>query len=194
MESVAARWFGSFMEVIKTHEAGASLREAATEGRLKPWTQALTDIVVSTFSPLGWQGASKGHCSTFLPVARQEYLALDVVAFEKRDQTRWQFPTAVFELENSKSDDLVAYSLWKVLSVRAGLRVVFCYRRDAEAGVQLVRDLATEVVGSLSIPSRTAVGGETLVVVGSRAEIGTFPYGFFKDWLLNVNTGKFVRP
>ena len=33
--------------------------------------------------------------------------------------------------------------------------------------------------------------GETLVVVGSRAEAETFPYGFFSWWLLDGNTGTF---
>ena len=33
--------------------------------------------------------------------------------------------------------------------------------------------------------------GETLLIVGSRAEESTFPYGFFKDWVLDKNTGHF---
>jgi predicted GTPase len=45
-----------------------------------------------------------------------------------------RIPISVFELENSPVNDLVAYSLWKVLCVRASLRVVFCYRQDASEG------------------------------------------------------------
>jgi len=43
----------------------------------------------------------------------------------------------------------------------------------------------------MEIRERTGVGGETLVVVGSRSETTSFPYGFFKDWALDGNTGRF---
>jgi hypothetical protein len=138
-------------------------------------------------------GAARGHKSDLLPVPRSEYLALDVVAFEIAGDRRWRFPVGVFELENSPVDDLVAYSLWKVLCVRANLRVVFCYRRDATAGAELVRHLADQVVQAMEIPTRSGLGGETLVIVGSRNETATFPYGFFKVWLLDTNTARFRR-
>lgn len=151
-----------------THEASTPLREAAENGKLKQRTEALTGIVVGTFPAMGWRGAARGHRSDLLPVPRSEYLALDVVAFDIAGDRRWRFPVGVFELENSPVDDLVAYSLWKILCMRASLRVVFYYRRDA-------------------------LGGETLVIVGSRSETATFPYGFFKNWMLDANTARFRR-
>lgn len=193
MDSLAQRWFGTFMEMVKTHAASTSLREAAESGALKQWTEALTGIVVGTFPRMGWRGAARGHRSDLLPVPRSEYLALDVVAFEVAGDRRWRFPVGVFELENGLADDRVAYSLWKVLCVRASLRVVFCYRRDASQGAELVRHLADQVVQAMEIPTRAGLGGETLVVVGSRSETATFPYGFFKDWTLDVNTARFRR-
>jgi hypothetical protein len=45
----------------------------------------------------------------------------------------------------------------------------------------------------MEIPERTAMIGETLVVVGSRDGTNTFPYGFFKDWLFDANIGRFGR-
>jgi hypothetical protein len=193
MNSIAQRWFGAFMETVKTHEGSAMLREAAERGELKHWTQALTSVVVGTFPQMGWRGAAREHKSNLLPISRSEYLALDAVAFESAGDQRWRFPVGVFELENSPADDLVAYSLWKVLCVRASLRVVFCYRRDASEGAGLVRHLADAVVRSMEIPTRSALGGETLVIVGSRSESATFPYGFFKDWTLDANTARFHR-
>jgi hypothetical protein len=193
MSSIAQVWFGAFMETVKTHEASTKLREASERGELKHWTQALTGIVVSTFAQMGWRGTAREHRSDLLPVARSEYLALDVVAFEAAGDRRWRFPISVFELENSPVDDLVAYSLWKVLCVRTSLRVVFCYRRDAIEGAELVRHLAKEVVRSMEISTRSGLGGETLLVVGSRSEAAAFPYGFFKDWTLDANTARFRR-
>jgi hypothetical protein len=193
MGSVAQVWLSAFMQTVKTHEASSKLRTAAETGELKPWTEALTGIVVGTFPTMGWHGAARAHRSVLLPVPRAEYLALDIVAFETAGQRRWRFPVGVFELENSPVDDLVAYALWKVLCVRADLRVVFCYRRDANQGAELVRHLADEVVQAMEIATRTGLTGETLLIVGSRSETATFPYGFFKDWTLDANTARFHR-
>ena len=181
------------MDTVRTHEASTALRDAAQSGQLKNWTQALTGVVVGTFQSIGWRGAAKGHRADLLPIPREEYLALDAVAFEPAGDGRWQFPVAVFELENSPADDLVAYSLWKVLCVRARLRVVFCYRRDASQGSELVRHLSEQVLQPMDIGHRATIGGETLLIVGSRSETATFPYGFFKDWSLDINTARFGR-
>lgn len=120
-------------------------------------------------------------------------LGLDVIAFEPEGERRWRFPVAVFELENSATDDRVAYSLWKVLCIRSQLRVVFCYRQDAAEGAKLVRHLSAEAKQAMELSERAALGGETLVVVGSRDESKTFPYGFFKDWIYDTNVGRFGR-
>ena len=193
MDSAAKRWLGTFMETVQTHETSIALREAAASGDLKRWTEALTRIVVGTFPKMGWRGAARGHRSDLLPVPRAEYMELDVVAFETAGDRRWRFPVGVFELENSPVDDLVAYSLWKILCVRASLRVVFCYRRNAGEGSELVRHLADQVVQAMELSTRAGLDGETIVIVGSRSETVTFPYGFFKDWTLDTNTASFRR-
>lgn len=189
----ANRWYASFVETLQHHEAARALRAAAAAGCLGDWTQALTGVVVDVCGKMGWQTAARWHRLDALPVSRSEYLALDAVAFDARQRTDWPFPAAIFELENSRQDDKVAYSLWKVLCVRAPLRVVFCYRDDVAAGSGLVRHLETAVVGSLPIEERVGLTGETLLIVGSRAEESTFPYGFFKDWVLDKNRGCFSR-
>jgi hypothetical protein len=142
---------------------------------------------------MGWKAAAKGNRSTLLPVARQEYLALDVVAFEPAGDRRWRFPVAVIELENSGEDDKVAYSLWKVLCTRADLRIVFCYRKDVAEGISLVRHLSEQVAAAMGIQERTQIGGEAMLIVGSRNESATFPYGFFKEWQFDKNLGRFAR-
>jgi hypothetical protein len=35
------------------------------------------------------------------------------------------------------------------------------------------------------------LSGQTLVVIGIRDDAETFPYGFFKWWALETNTGTF---
>lgn len=190
---LADQWFGKFMEMLRHHDASAALRDAALAAELGPWTKALTTIVVASCGEMGWKSAARGHRSGLLPVPRQEYLGLDVVAFEPAGDRRWRFPVAVFELENSLANDRVTYSLWKVLCVRTQLRVVFCYRQDATEGSKLVRHLSSEIAQAINVPERLPLGGETMVVVGSRNESRTFPYGFFKDWLFDLNLGRFGR-
>ncbi|MBN1921822.1 MAG: hypothetical protein JW892_11290 [Anaerolineae bacterium] len=184
-------WVIAFTQALRQYTAADTLRDAALHGRLGAWTAALTDVVVETCATVGWQAAAKGHPLDLLPEVRHEYLSLDVMAFPATGGD-WRFPIAVMELENSRDDTRIAYSLWKVLCVRAALRVVFCYRPRAEQGAALVHYLGTEVVGALPIPERMALCGGTLVVVGSRGDVATFPYGFFKWWVLDKNVGAFA--
>lgn len=100
---------------------------------------------------------------------------------------------AAFELENHAGDDRIAYSLWKVLCLRVGLRVVFAYRPDWERSRQLVNAVAADVVGKLTPEQRTAVAGQTVLVVGNRGEGETFPWGYFKFWMLDTNLGRFEK-
>ncbi len=106
---------------------------------------------------------------------------------------RWRLPIAAFELENHRSDDRVAYSLWKLLCVRADLRVVFAFRRDWEESRQAVEAVGRDVIGSLSPAERTSLTGETVMIVGNRGEGETFPWGYFKMWLLDSNVGRFEK-
>lgn len=141
---------------------------------------------------MGWQASAKGHKLHLLPVPRQEYLSQDVMAFVV-GEPRWSFPVAVMQLENRQDKDYIAYSLWKVLSVRAELRVVYCYRHGGADVTALVRFLQNDVIGSMGIQGRMALSGQTLLVVGNRDEADTFPYGFFKWWELEQNTGTFQK-
>ena len=104
---------------------------------------------------------------------------------------RWLFPTVVMELENSQQADKIAYSLWKVLCVRADLRFVFCYRKETSAAPALIQHLRQEVIDAMGLIRRVNLEGRTFVVVGSRNDAETFPFGFFRWWELNPQTGRF---
>ena len=193
MSARANDWLFQFYATLGDDRFAADdLKDASMRSDLARWTATLTGIVVRSFAELGWAAAGKGHRCTVLPVKRNEYLSQDVMAFPGSG-SGWCFPVAVCELENSADAELVAYSLWKVLCVRCGLRILFCYRPDASNGPAFVASLASEVVGAMPIAERANIEGETLVVVGSRSDADTFPYGFFQAWKLNCNTGRFER-
>lgn len=193
MSTLATKWTSQFFATLGDDRLAAdALRDASVRFDLARWTATLTGVVVRSFEALGWAAAGRGHRCTVLPVRRHEYLSQDVMAF-LASSSGWRFPVAVCELENSADADLVAYSLWKVLCVRCGLRIVFCYRPDSAEGPAFVASLGSGVLDAMPIAERAALDGETLVIVGSRNDAGTFPYGFFQAWKLNSNTGRFER-
>src|SRR6266700_1943049 len=112
-ETLAPLWYGKFMETVQRHESSAALREASIRGQLGKWTTALTGVVCSTCEAMSWKAAAKGNRSHLLPVSGEEYLALDVVAFEPAGDRRWRFPVAVIYLESSRIYFCVACSLCK---------------------------------------------------------------------------------
>ena len=174
------------------------LKKAALVEDLGSWTSSLTTVVVRACEALGWEAAAKWNPSQRLPQAGKEYLSIDVMALPKTiddasDPLLWPFPLAVIELENHPKDVRVAYSLWKVLCIRAPLRVVIAYRRDWERSRQLVGRLTEDVIGGMTPEDRKGLSGATVVVVGNRGEGETFPWGYFKFWLLDNNLGRFEK-
>lgn len=192
VDGLVARFRETFFAVVQADELAGELKQAASAANLGAWTWALTEAAIRTCAGLGLMASAKGHKLELLPIHRSEYLALDVMAFAEGEK-RWRFPVAVMELENSAREDQIAYSLWKVLSVRAELRIVFCYRKNGDEIPALIRHLRDEVVEAMGLAGRVKLEGATLLVVGSRSESGTFPFGYFGWWSLDTNTGRFER-
>jgi hypothetical protein len=187
-------WRSAFGSYVEQPGFGNLLKTASLAADLRTWTNALTTAVVRSCEA-GWIAAAKWNPCRRLPKGGQEYLGIDVIALPPDDAPacRWPLPLAAFELENSRRDDRVAYSLWKVLCIRAALRVVFAYRPDWERSRQLVGALERDVVGGLAPAQRTSLECETVLVVGNRGEGETFPWGYFKFWRLNTNLGRFEK-
>src|SRR5262245_12877290 len=119
---MADRWRDALAAVLSRREIAEPLKEAALAQRLRDWTTLITGVIVDSCRDVGWVSAAKGFELDSLPQAGQEYLGLDVMAFESvsaRDtlpvidrqqgsSPNWRFPVAVFELENSRADARVA--------------------------------------------------------------------------------------
>lgn len=188
LPKIASLWQAQFWQIVQQSESANLLKNAAIQKCLGDWTKALTATVIASCDAMNWRASAKGFALDLLPVSREEYLSLDVIAFEQGDK-QWRLPIAVMELENSHKDDLIAYAHWKMLCVHANLRVLFCYRENPNQDPSLVTWLCDQVIRPLGIQQRMQLEGETLIVVGSRGEASTFPYGFFKWWRLEKNTG-----
>lgn len=186
-------WRTAFLEQIEQPWMMEALKQSALAGELASWTSNLTTAVVRACEAVEWAAAAKWNPSGRLPQRGKEYLNIDVMALPAGPMPRWPLPLAVFELENHPTDKRVAYSLWKVLCIRVPLRVVIAYRPDWEQSRQLVARLTEDVIGGLSPDQLAGQGGQTIVVVGNRGEGETFPWGYFKFWMLDTNLGRFEK-
>jgi hypothetical protein len=196
-ETLFATWHDAFLATVQEPQTAEPLKGASLAADMMAWTAHLTTAVVQSCEELGWPAAARGHRLALLPLAGQEYLSIDVMTFPKQNEEsatfRWPMPLAAIELENARDDERVAYSLWKVLCVRAPLRVVFAYRPNWEQSRALVQALQESVIGGMGPAERMALGGETVVIVGNRGEGETFPWGYFKCWRLDTNLGRFEK-
>lgn len=193
--ALAQRWRLTFFRIIEATEVAEPLRETGTPGKLKEWTSHLTSAVVASCEELGLSAAGKGHPLGLLAETRQEYLGVDVTAFltSSVDMPSWPYPLIAVELENSTKDDRIAYSIWKVASVRAKLGVVFAYRNTWDEANALVGTLAKAVPEGFGPDWGQESDSEIVLAVGSRSDNEAFPWGYFKFWAFNRNTRRFEK-
>lgn len=178
MRELAEEWYRIFQRGVRQACWADPLREAAMKGRLGIWTQHLTGVVISVCQAMGWRAVGRGHLATILPIVKQEYLALDVMAFPADRQESWPRPVAVFELENNQRYEYICYALWKVSLVQCRLKGIFCYRRDTEEIGALLKALGGQVLSAMTISGEESI----LVVVGTQSRAEDFPDGFFKPY------------
>jgi len=188
----AWEWYRAFRRVVQNTRWADPLRESALAGELSKWTEQLTGSVVATCESLGWTAVGKRYPGEALPVSRQEYLALDVMAFPLKAQPKWQRPVAVFELENQLDLETISYSLWKVSVIRCTFGGVFCYRRQPEEIKNLLSGLAEGVMAAM-YRSTELPDAKVILVVGTRSKAEDFPDGFFKPYVWDSAFGQF-RP
>jgi hypothetical protein len=101
-----------------------------------------------------------------------EYLNIDAMYIDnaayipKNKYDRYDpfvLPRAVVELENSDKLDKISYCLWKILCIRAPIRVLICYQRGADKIITLKQCLEDVIwQGSLMKES----DGDLLVIIG----------------------------
>ncbi|WP_448594947.1 hypothetical protein [Thermoflexus hugenholtzii] len=177
MSGLALKWYHTFRRELREAGWADPLRDAALNRRLGAWTQHLTGAVVSACRAMGWTAVGRGYLAEVLPVVKQEYLALDIMAFPSAPEVPWPRPVAVFELENQEREEIIAYALWKVTLIRCPLKGVFGYRQKSEEIGKLLRALSAQVLAGTE-----AEGEEIVLVVGTRSRAQDFPDGFFKPY------------
>jgi hypothetical protein len=186
LTSFGSEFLTAFRTLLVSDRGLAENLKGAAQGYvLRPWTELLTTAVARACDRLGWEVAAKGVGRSPLPFPRFECLGLDVTAFERG--TGWRPPVTAFELENANAFDKVAYSLWKVVSVKTQLAGLFCFRREPSEIGMFVARLAEETLRALPPPT-----GELIVVVGTRAAADTFPDGYFRVFEYDGQAGRLI--
>jgi len=140
----ASEWYRTFQRELRGALWSDALRDAALKRRLGDWTKHLTSVVIASCNAMGWTAVGRGHLAKVFTIVKQEYLALDIMAFPRNPQILWPRPIAVFELENQQRIELIAYALWKVGLIHCPLKVVFCYRHKSQEIGKLLTELATD--------------------------------------------------
>jgi len=104
-----------------------------------------------------------------------EYLNIDAffvdnAAFNPKNKLTgydpFVLPRAVVELENSFDINKISYCLWKILCIRAPIRVLVCYQSDSTE-VQKLRQHLEEVIQAGSLMKDTT--GDLLVIIGNES-------------------------
>jgi len=186
------KWKELFYSVIDDVTVSDELKKAVFQNNLGEWTKILTDVVVETSKKMGWVSCARNNKAEILPISRNEYLTIDVVSFPKSN-CEWKFPVAAIELENSNKNDIIAYSLWKVICIRVRFRLVYCYRQNKKEVSSLIGYLNKNVLSCIPVAERQQIKGLLGIVIGCRDEINTFPYRYFRWWQYCENTGKFEQ-
>src|SRR3989442_16040442 len=106
---------------------------------------------------------------------RREFLGIDGLFFEgsagdgqvvnRRRYPPFVLPCAAVELEN-RGRHRIVYSVWKLLCVRASLRVLICYQRTSTDIKALKADLEKVIQAGRLQPE---LGTELLILIGDES-------------------------
>jgi len=137
-------------------------RETSSEKKIADMTPEEQKVSLANFSKGYWEES-------------REYLNIDAVFINESEYGlhTWgakgirygpfALPEAVAELENSWDVDRICYCLWKILCIRAPVRVLICYQKNKEMTNSLRQRLESVIWGS-SLMKGT--DGDLLVIVG----------------------------
>ncbi len=158
------------------------------------WTDAKwTEFMREVISDVG----TKMHCyvARLRPDNKElsgEYLNIDAVFIDdaeydlvKNEKSEWDpfvLPRAIVELENSPKLMKISYCLWKIICVRAPIRVLICYQTNKD-GVITLKEHLENVIWRGSLMKGTE--GDLLVIIGDE--------GVSKTWTSEMSWQEFYR-
>ena len=138
-------------------------RDIPSEKKLEDMTPAERKIAYEDFSKGFWEKSSEYFNIDAVFVNESEY-GLHIRGAKGIQYGPYALPEAVVELENSWDNDRICYCLWKVLCVRAPVRVLVCYQKNTDM-VNSLRQRLEDIIWGSSLMKGT--DGDLLVIVGT---------------------------
>jgi len=123
MRELMHKYFAKVVDAPTKSTRAQSLWRGDQRWTNPAWTFEMTRALASAANDLlpDKRIAAKGVGDSY---GRHEYLTLDVTTY---DDTSWKWPAIIVEHENSPSAEKLRYCAWKLLSVRADMRVLVAY-------------------------------------------------------------------
>lgn len=137
-------------------------RETLSEKQLEDMTPEEKEVALANFAKGYWEES-------------REYLNIDAVFINESEYGlhTWgakgiqygpfALPEAVAELENDWEVNKICYCLWKILCIRASVRVLVCYQRNEEM-INSLRQRLENVIWASSLMKGT--DGDLLAIIG----------------------------
>jgi len=179
-------WLNSFINVLKEKEKTDYPKNPNNDSE---WTGFMKKIMEGVAKEMGCYVAQ-----SFQEKGKEsyEYLNIDAIFIDnaeydimREDNGQYDpfvLPRAVVELENKYNIEKISYCLWKILCVRAPIRVLICYQNGKEK-VKSLREHLENVIWQGSLMKGS--DGDLLVVIGddsAREEASWEDYFTVFEW------------
>ncbi len=175
-------WLKYFTDIINSRKI--NLKYKKYHG--KKWTPSKwTDFMYDIMDGVGKKmKCHVVHRRTEKKEYSGEYMDIDAFFIDnaeyeliKKKSKEWDpfvLPRAVVELENNFDVKRISYALWKILCIRAPIRVLICYQRGSGKVATLKKQLE-DVIWRGSLMKGT--DGDLLVIIGDENKDEESSYG-----------------
>ena len=151
------------------------------------WTEFMMKVMRKMGQEIGCHIAGK---NSEVKKYSGEYLNIDAMFIDNSAYDDWLYPedwdppvlpSAVVELENQYDIKWITYCLWKILCIRAEMRVLICYQSNTEK-VESLRKYLEETIRNRNLMKD--VKGELLVIIGNSSQENSPWKDYFNifDW------------
>lgn len=189
-------WLNCFAQVIESERELRKQSGLGTSPKDGEWTSFMQGVMNLVADKINCEVT---HLRPKDKARSGEYLNIDTFFVDKEafqnkadDYDPFVLPAAIAELENSYDIDKISYCLWKILCVRAPIRVLICYQSNS-GKVKELRQHLEKVIQDGQLMKED--NGDLLVIIGDESVINYKSYfnEFFSVFIWN-NDGLIINP
>ena len=162
-------WLKCFAQVLESKRKQSSLGTSPQDSEWTSFMQEVMDAVAKEMKCEVTQKRpeDKARSGEYLNI---DAFLVDKEAFNSKNKLTgydpFVLPRAVVELENKPDVNKISYCLWKILCIRAPIRVLICYQGDS-IKVQKLKERLEEVIQDGGLMKGAT--GELLVIIGNES-------------------------